>query len=888
MQLDQEQVSDVEVESSGFNILFELDGWAAQMDPWQRCALSMLVSQQIISEDDRATIFQEFLWDKGLVPSPTERTNYVLNAPTATQKLDAAAIRLKSIKNVVGVNALSPDQQLDIGPQLTVVYGPNGSGKSGYARILKASCFTRSKQLAILGNINIPVKDRLVASATFDLHDGGEEVFKAGKPSKLLRDNLAVFDSSCIRVHTDDKKAFIVTPYLFDVFPRMVSVIADVNERLKALRDSKAINTDMLCIPEGKSEVATLLKDLSYKTDRERLKLLGTFTLEDDVRITQLDAEITQLKKSDPTEIIKKKSSALNDLIQLESKLQLCINSLSVQATNPIAAMVTELRNNRQQATAISAATFNQEPLQPVGTQIWKSLLTAAIAYNEEVYPGHQYPSESEDARCVLCQQPLLPDGKERLNRFYEFIKSDLENKINASEKQLNTLAKPIANIDLTFFGTDSVLRRTADDLDANLTQHVTDLISLLAERKETVLHAIKVEADFQIKDATTPSFKHIKTHKDKLTAEIQDLKTKNIAQLTKQYSDEQALLNERKILSARLDTVFAALDNLIWLNQAAMIGQVSQRFVTDRQKALMIKLVGAGFKEGFLKNCEQLGLTVPLDFKIRGTDGETNRQLEFGTAGGEDAQPSEVLSEGEQTVVALADFLTEIALNEKPVGVIFDDPVSSMDHTRKESIAKRLVQEAQNRQVIVFTHDILFSHHLANEAEKIGAGFNFFGRTVARNHDGAIGCIDQIIFPHSHYEGEAVTRAKHFLEKAKTVTATNQKDLLEKGCGCLRTAYEDFIQKRLFADVVRRWRENIRFTLKDVYIDEAVVSKIDEHMAILSRYIDAHSHSDEYHENPLTTNLLESEIQAHENLMKEYKAAKKIWENNKGKTVFA
>lgn len=887
MQPDQDQVVVCEGESSGFNIFSELGEWATQLERWQRCALSKLIGQQVLSEADSTTIFQEFLWDKGLVPLPVKRIDYLLNAPTAMQNLDEP-IRLKSIKNVVGVNALSPNQQLDIGLQLTVIYGPNGSGKSGYARILKASCFTRSKQLSILGNINIPTKDRLLASAAFDLHDGGEEIFKAGKPSKLLRDNFAVFDSSCIRVHTDDRKAFTVTPYLFDVFPRMVSVIADVNDRLRALKDSKAINTDMLRIPDGKSEVATLLNNLSFKTDRERVKLLGTFSPEDDARVSQLDIEIAQLKKSDPSEIIKKKSSALNDLIQLDGKLKLCLNSLSVQATNPIATVVAELRNKRQQEVAISAATFNQEPLQPVGTHIWKSLLSAAIAYNEEVYPECQYPSEAEDARCVLCQQPLLPEGRVRLHRFYEFMKSDLKSKIEASEKQLSMLVKSISSTDLAFFDSNSVLRRTTDELDASLTQHVSDLLSILAARKEAILQAAKDEADFQIKDATTSAFKHINANKDKLTAEIQDLKTKNIALLVKQYSDEHVLLNERKALSTRLDAVFTALDNLIWLNQAAMIGQISPRSVTALQKTLMTKLVGAGFKESFRKNCEQLELAVPLDFKIRGADGETDRQLEFGTAGGADAQPSEVLSEGEQTVVALADFLTEIALNEKSIGVIFDDPVSSMDHVRKEAIAKRLVQEAQCRQVIVFTHDILFSHHLANEAKKVGAGFNFSGRTVARDHAGSIGCVDQIIFPHSHYEGEAANRAKQFLDKAKIATADNKKDLLEKGCGCLRTAYEDFIQEKLFADVVRRWRENIKFTLKDVYIDEEIVPEIDEHMAILSRYIDAHSHSDAYHENPLTINLLKSEIQTYETILKKYKDAKKIWGDKKGKTVFA
>ena len=62
----------------------------------------------------------------------------------------------------------------------------------------------------------------------------------------------------------------------------------------------------------------------------------------------------------------------------------------------------------------------------------------------------------------------------------------------------------------------------------------------------------------------------------------------------------------------------------------------------------------------------------------------------------------SEILSEGEQRAVALAGFLTEV--NEFKTGhaIIFDDPVSSLDLERKNQIAKRLVEEAKNRQVII------------------------------------------------------------------------------------------------------------------------------------------------------------------------------------------
>lgn len=60
---------------------------------------------------------------------------------------------------------------------------------------------------------------------------------------------------------------------------------------------------------------------------------------------------------------------------------------------------------------------------------------------------------------------------------------------------------------------------------------------------------------------------------------------------------------------------------------------------------------------------------------------------------------------------------------------------------------------------------------------------------------------------------------------------------------------------------MVRRWQENITFTLNQVYFDEAIAALIYDRMAALSRYIDAHSHSEDFHEVPLTTDLVKSEL---------------------------
>jgi len=80
-------------------------------------------------------------------------------------------------------------------------------------------------------------------------------------------------------------------------------------------------------------------------------------------------------------------------------------------------------------------------------------------------------------------------------------------------------------------------------------------------------------------------------------------------------------------------------------------------------------------------------------------------------------APAKDILSEGEQRAIAIASFLAEVNMGGGQGGIVFDDPVSSLDHRRRGYVAKRLVQEAIKRQVIVFTHDLYFMCLLEKEA---------------------------------------------------------------------------------------------------------------------------------------------------------------------------
>jgi hypothetical protein len=143
-----------------------------------------------------------------------------------------------------------------------------------------------------------------------------------------------------------------------------------------------------------------------------------------------------------------------------------------------------------------------------------------------------------------------------------------------------------------------------------------------------------------------------------------------------------------------------------------------AKRAVTNKNKELSDKLVTNALRGRFAREIEKLKLSrMPVELrKIK----DQNAMSYFQVCLVE--KPSEpvgkIFSEGEHRCVALAAFLAELVTSKQYSGIVFDDPMSSLDHIHRKAVAARLVEEAQHRQVIVFTHDLAFLFELRREAE--------------------------------------------------------------------------------------------------------------------------------------------------------------------------
>jgi hypothetical protein len=229
--------------------------------------------------------------------------------------------------------------------------------------------------------------------------------------------------------------------------------------------------------------------------------------------------------------------------------------------------------------------------------------------------------------------------------------------------------------------------------------------------------------------------------------------------------------------------------------------------------------------------------------------------------------QPEVILSEGEQKVVALADFLTEVGLNPANAGIVLDDPVNSQDHQRKELIAKRLVDEAAKRQVIVFTHDLPFLNEIISSAE--ARGVDFEGHWIDRHLDGRPGQVTLNDVPAPSKLYDTAEKSKRCLSAAKALSGSVRADEIAKGMGALRRTIEETVVKRLLKGVVPRWSDRVIVTaLPRIAWDDALVDELCRVYEELSKFIEGHSHTPEAAGAPPEVKDLEKMIQVVEALI--------------------
>ena len=785
-------------------------------------------------------------------------------------------VTLVSIENVQNVNAIQPGSSLTFSKNgLTVVYGNNGAGKSGYTRILKLSCNARDKDERVLGNVFQAAFT--VPSATLHVELNGQPTvvqWNAQQPANAILTSISAFDARCARIITDEKNEITYLPYGADVFEKLARLVGKLKTGIESEISPQQPIQDSAVI--GGSPSASFLAQLTGFTEDAEIEVATKWESADDLALL---AKEELLAKSEVEPALKEIDRLTKVKARVDSTAQAIrdqYKSLASISESAIKAALAELKiadDAREMAIKESQA---DDPLKGVGTaEAWRNLYHTAKRYSEEVaYEDQGFPVVKDGALCVLCQQVLQPAATARMTRFRKFMEDTTAEAVATRKKVVLMLRDSATRLKVI----DSLaLDALADEMtpfDPDAGEYFKGLQTAVGERRKAAIGALDAYPVTDIKLPAIPApadaplvqvsirieqrLGAIKSASDpeqhkKLQFEIRDLRSRRALRDRKQAIKDYVQRDKRNI---QLRIATAELKTLE---------------ITKKGIAIISKNLTPEFLKAFKAELKELGVDhLPLSVKPAGASGETQHEFKLeGVALPSKTKLSQVLSEGESRVIAIAGFLAELATAKSSNPIVLDDPVSSLDHVYTATIAKRLAKEAQHRQVIVFTHNIAFLMELDDAVEALGnAGtpIKYEVRTLRKLGSDA-GVSAGGLPWHAMKVNQRAAYLEGLITKIKPVYVTDRETYNREAAqvyGLLREAWESSVEEDVFYAVVSRYRNSVKtMQLVDVEIDDKDIHEIDAGMTKCSTWMTGHDKSKALHTDRPSPNEVLSDIKA-------------------------
>lgn len=707
-------------------IIKHIIDWAEGKEPWHRDAIRRIYQKGELSIDDVNELEIMCLTDRGIplpkklkVPKPLPLNAADIGASGSIQQ----PVNLLKVSEVNNVNNLVDGQKLTFGEKgLSIIYGDNGAGKSGYSRILKQVCRARSKDREILPNVfkESPAEP---PKAKIDYRIGEEKqniLWKHGQDCPAELSNVSLFDSECASVHVTEENALAFTPQGLDILPKLAELFRTlrtrIRERISALEGRQA--TFVRDVEKfSETEVHKRVKNLRHNSDVEELKKWAERNETEKTRLKDLTTILSQ----DPMQQAKLFELRNGRLVQLKDICEQLHELTSLGSVEEIYGHWKNYRSAQQAADLAAKKLFTEEKLSGVGNETWKVLWEAARRFSiQEAYPGKVFPVIEDGALCLLCLQPLSDAAAKRLTGFEDFVKGETEKASLDAEKTMRGALAPLIEIDIKI--QDIAENRKELSLEnQDLANKLQRTLILNRWRRRKILRNIASAEWTDVPAAPEYTSTELSKVIDAVEQKHKDcIKAANSEERTL-LEKELLELKAREWISGLLNEIEAEINRLGEIEKLKLcLRDVDTTGLTRKNTELTDEFVTDALKASFDKELKSLGLTylgVELA-KIGGQYGASRYQVQL-NGRKQEIPVGRIVSEGEHRTIALAAFLAELATEPTRSGLIFDDPVSSLDHRWRLRIADRLVAEAERRQIIILTHDLVFLHVLIEAAEK-------------------------------------------------------------------------------------------------------------------------------------------------------------------------
>lgn len=680
--------------------------WAQTRPWWQQKALARIIAGDAFGEHDYEEIARSLMEEPESPPDGGWFSN--LTPPQVTQ---AEPVQLVAVKNLANVNRLAPGQELTFEENgLTVVYGHNGSGKSGYARVISSMVGARH-QKKILPDVFANDSGEPSGEVVFSV-GGDERSALLGQSSDPDLKRIAFYDEYCGNSYLTTEAEISYRPSAVKLLEELADVCTGVSQVIEAWKQEiKQPGPLPEVDPHGSAEV--FLRDLSASTTDDAVEAAIQCPPDAAEQLEKQKKTVSLLRVSDPAQEKEQLVATSEVLATIADYLETFDKHVGVQAEKQLATLIANVNSTQEAASIASRRTFANEPLNEVGSSVWKALWSAAESYSKVAYPDHEFPYTSDGAVCVLCQQQLGDDAVGRLERFQQFVADTTAAKAQHAQSKRDDyleelerwkdrpaeISKAITKLELKDDPRVEMINSILDDLRAR----TCDLIAGKETRPVDVTTTVTVLRN----DAVTH-----RDQADSMNSEGFKVQLAQAEAQERQLRDQIAMRDGRQLIEderTRLQTI-SKFDK--------KLSETSIRSITVKVGELTRAYVTEEADEFFTCEAQNLGLERVMFSATRARQGSQLHRAQFRDARA-GTKLTDVLSEGEQTSLGFVGFLTEAHFDASRSALIFDDPVSSLDHMKRESVARRIVELAKDRQVVVFTHDVAFTMFLRKAAEE-------------------------------------------------------------------------------------------------------------------------------------------------------------------------
>lgn len=645
----------------------EILDWSQERPDFIKDALRRIISNSTINQSDIDELVQ-------LLKKENGDTNITISAvpfndthiPSSTG-FSAHYPRLISLEQPINICALHNQGKLQFPISgLTVIYGNNGSGKSSYSRILKKLCWSRNSNIELKKNVFNPNSTQQQVDFEIDIN-GTSTRFQwlENAPSHSALSSINVFDTNCGDIYINSENPTEYKPIGIDVLERLIPVLNEM---------SQSLNNEVASYTTSKPAIDQLLNTTPTGQWYSSFENLTRPVIDGYIQFSTENAT----RKQELYKLINTKNPQEN--IKNLTGLKARLDNYAKQFENVEAlfndANITELRSlrtsfeNTKKAYDILTNELNEiNTIEGFGSNPWRVLWEAA---------------------------------QKRMAGFNQFISNDISTKLSAAQNGIKSKIQSFESLVALSIENFKELTQYIPDFEKNFNSFSSSVESL----KSRIIDFLNKGVELDIVNATISIIvRNLMPDIDKQLAQNnQLLKDRNtlVAEYNELFAKEFLFNNKNQILK-----YYDELKYKTWISRC--LSNVNTTSISRKIGTLMEHQAISLQHQEFINHLNYFNselATKVLLSKSRTSHGSTFQKCSLN---GINHSIESILSEGEQKIIALSNFLAECTIDDRKNTIVFDDPVNSLDMDYRDLIANKIVTLSQDRQIIVLTHDLSF-----------------------------------------------------------------------------------------------------------------------------------------------------------------------------------